>query len=88
MTSTQTFKLYELANRYFKNQADAQDFITEIENVVDNKFTERKEILATKIDIAEMRTEIHKSKNALMWALIVMILPLYALIVFQIIHTH
>ena len=42
MTATQSLNLYNIALRHFKNEADAQAFVTEIEVVVDNKFDAKK----------------------------------------------
>ena len=63
MTATQSLNLYNLSLRYFKNEADAKAFVEEIEVVVDNKFDNQKEILATKNDIADVKIEIAQSKN-------------------------
>ena len=52
MTATQSLNLYNISLRYFKNEADAESFVKEIEVVVDNKFDNKKDVLATKDDIS------------------------------------
>ena len=60
MTATQSLNLYNIALRHFKNEADAQAFVTEIEVVVDNKFDAKKDTLSTKQDLAESKADIIK----------------------------
>jgi len=62
MTATQSLNLYNIAFRYFKNEADATAFIKEIEFVVDNKFNDNKNILATKDDISRLDVKISDTK--------------------------
>lgn len=84
MTATQSLNLYNIALRYFKNEADAASFIKEIEVVVDNKFDARKDILSTKEDIIAIRKEISDTKvDLIKWVfaffatLAIMIIGLY-----------
>ena len=62
MTATQSLNLYNIAFRYFKNEEDATAFIKEIEFVVDNKFNDNKNILATKDDISRLDVKISDTK--------------------------
>lgn len=63
MTATQSLNLYNIAFRYFKNEADASSFIQEIEVVVDNKFEIQKDTLATKQDIHVLDVKISETKS-------------------------
>lgn len=62
MTATQSLNLYNISLKYFKNEADAVSFVKEIEVVVDNKFENKKDILATKDDINLLRLEMKENK--------------------------
>jgi hypothetical protein len=85
MTATQSLNLYNIAFRYFKNEADATSFIKEIEFVVDNKFETQKDLLATKQDIHLLDTKISETKSDILKWLIVLFLPFYVgMIVFLI----
>ena len=77
MTATQSLNLYNLSLRYFKNEADAKAFVEEIETVVDNKFENKKEVLATKLDLAEVKVDIIKWVFAFFVTLALMIAGLY-----------
>lgn len=48
--------------KYFKNEADAVSFVKEIEIVVDNKFGNKKDSLATKEDVNLLRLEMKETK--------------------------
>ncbi|MGI8581134.1 MAG: hypothetical protein ACR2KX_03015 [Chitinophagaceae bacterium] len=65
MTATQSLKLYQIAQRYFNNPEDASAFISEIEMVVDNKLDARRDILATKEDIYQLKIEMKEQKSEL-----------------------
>ena len=58
MTATQTLKIYEVLGKYFGNQADANIVVTEIEQIVDNKFETKKDSLSTKDDLNLVKLEI------------------------------
>jgi len=55
ITASQSFKIFELLNKHFKNEQDAKVLVSEIENVIDAKFEDSKQHLVTKEDLA--RTE-------------------------------
>lgn len=63
MTATQSLNLYNLSLRYFQNETDAKAFVSEVEAVVDNKFDTKKDVLATKEDIAKLELKIVESKT-------------------------
>lgn len=66
MTSSQSFKNYEILTKHFNNAEEAKIVVQEIERVVEDKFQEKKEILATKSDLSNVRIDlidrIHKAK--------------------------
>jgi hypothetical protein len=71
MTATQSVRLYQIASKYFKNENDASAFISEIEAVVDNKLDQKKDVLATKEDIGNVRREIAEAKaDTIKWMFI------------------
>ena len=45
VTASQTFKIYELLNKHFKNEEDAKALVQEIEQVIDVKFQSEKTVL-------------------------------------------
>lgn len=58
MTGTQTLKIYEILHRHFKNDADAKVVVQEIETIIDNKFFDTKNQLATKEDVSPIKQDI------------------------------
>lgn len=62
MTGTQTLKIYEILHRHLKNDADAKVVGQEIETIIDNKFFDNKNQLATKDDINSIKQDIPKSQ--------------------------
>lgn len=66
MTTTQSFKIYEILQRYFNNDADAKVVVQEIEQIVENKFESSKSSFATKEDIGEVKIGIHELKNEIL----------------------
>lgn len=66
MTSSQSFKIYEILSKHFNNPEEAKVVVQEIERAVEDKFQEKKEILATKHDLSELRVDlidrIHRAK--------------------------
>jgi argonaute-like protein implicated in RNA metabolism and viral defense len=63
MTVSQSLNLYNISLRYFKNEADAKSFVSEIEIILDDKFESKKDTLATKIDLADIRAEMKDQKS-------------------------
>lgn len=84
ITATQSFKLYELLQKHFKNDADAKSMMTEIETVIENRFLAERDRLATKEDllvvkedlkgsIASLETRMERGfKEQLKWLIILM----------------
>ncbi|HPH99972.1 MAG TPA: hypothetical protein PK772_06575 [Chitinophagaceae bacterium] len=77
ITTTQSFKIYEILQRYFKNDADAKALVGEIEQIVDNRFLAERDRLATKEDlvreIGSLETKMEKNfKDQLKWMIILM----------------
>jgi hypothetical protein len=60
MNVAQSFKIYEILQRHFKNDADARAVVAEIELIIDNKFDKEKNLLTTKEDIHLLRQDILK----------------------------
>jgi hypothetical protein len=60
MTGTQTLKIYEILQRHFKSEADAKIVVQELETVIDNKFIDKKEGLASKDDVSLIRQDMLK----------------------------
>jgi hypothetical protein len=53
-----TFRIYEMLNKYFKNDEDAKTVASGIEEMVNQRFQTEKERLATKMDIMELKGDI------------------------------
>ena len=51
MTSTQSFKIYEILQKHFNNSDDAKVIVQEIEQIVENKLESKKDVLSTKEDL-------------------------------------
>ena len=60
MTATQSFKIYEVLHKHFKNDAEAKVVVQEIEVIIDNKFEKEKNNLSTKEDISLLRQDLLK----------------------------
>lgn len=73
ITTTQSFKIYEILQRYFKNDADAKALVGEIEQVIDNRFLAERDRLATKEDLSSLEAKMEKNfKDQLKWMTILM----------------
>ena len=57
-----TFRIYEMLNKYFKNEEDAKTVASGIEEMVNQRFQTEKERLATKMDIMELKGDISHVK--------------------------
>ena len=60
MTATVKIELYELAKKFIKDKSEAKKFITLVEDTIDNKLESKMDVLATKIDLANTKTDIIK----------------------------
>ena len=58
MTATQAFRLYELSFQMLKDEAKAREFVSQIEEPVENKFESKQTILATKEDLANLKGDL------------------------------
>lgn len=59
---SQTFRIYEMLNKYFNNEQDARTVASGIEEMVNQRFQTEKERLATKMDIMELKGDISQVK--------------------------
>jgi gas vesicle protein len=50
----QTFKLYDILNRHFNNEEDSRIFVSEIEDIMDNKVDLKMNDFAMRKDLAEL----------------------------------
>ena len=55
MTAAQSFKIYEILGKYFNNAEDAKIVVSEMEQIIDVKVIEQKDIYATKEDLAKQQ---------------------------------
>ncbi len=60
MTAAQCFKIYEVLGKHFHNAKDARVVVTEIEQIIETKISDKKDILATKEDIGLLRLDFLK----------------------------
>jgi hypothetical protein len=70
MNTSQTLENYKILNHHFKNEEHTSKIVEDIQQIIDNKFDEKKDILATKDDI--MRIE-NKLNDQLKWLMATMI---------------
>ncbi len=67
LTAAQSFKLYQIVQRYFNKEEDAQAFVSEIESVIETRFSAEKDRLATKEDLTRevggLRAEMKEQKS-------------------------
>ncbi len=54
MTASQSLKIYETLNKHFNNSEDAKLVVEQIEQIVEEKINEKKDILLTKDDKIEL----------------------------------
>ena len=84
ISSSQSFKIFELLNKYFKNEQDAKVLVSENENIINARFQSEKDHLATKedivnliIDFVNVKVEIIRWVFAFFITLALMIIGLY-----------
>ena len=81
VTASQTLKMYELLNKHFKNTEDAKVLVAGIEEIIDEKFNNEKDRLATKEDIFCLRKDMtaletrleQGFKDQLKWLIVLMV---------------
>lgn len=82
MTTTQQFKIFEILEPMVGKEKATQ-FTEQIEQVIDNKFESKKDILATKEDLYKVSDKITSKLWTMFVTLVVMVLGLYATIIFK-----
>ena len=60
MTAAQSLRIYEILGKHFNNVEDAKTVVTEIEQIIETKIIEKKDILATKEDLVKVREDFLK----------------------------
>jgi hypothetical protein len=60
MTASQSLRLYELTLEFVKDKDKAKEYVSKIEEVVDQKFKDKETVLTTKVDLAEAKLDIIK----------------------------
>ena len=58
MTSAQSLKIYEILQRHFNNDADARVVVQEIEQIVENKFDDKKNFFSSKSEVDLLRRDV------------------------------
>jgi hypothetical protein len=81
MNAAQTLKLYEITFKHFKNEADARNFVQQVEEVIENKISDKKDIFLTKDDKVDLADRINKAKlETILWILGVWIAQMAAIV--------
>jgi len=81
VTASQAVKMYELLNKHFKSTEDARAVVTGIEEIIDEKFNNEKDRLATKQDIYALKHDVtalearleQGFKDQLKWIIVLML---------------
>ncbi len=60
MNATTSLKLFDISLEFIKDKNKAREFVSKIEETIDQKFESEKRILASKTDLAEMETRLEK----------------------------
>lgn len=60
MNATTSLKLFDISLEFIKDKNKASEFVSKIEETIDQKFESEKRVLASKTDLAEMETRIEK----------------------------
>ncbi len=80
MTASQSLRLYELTLEFVQDKDKAKEYVSKIEEVVDQKFKDKETILATKIDLTEAKLDIIKWMVATSIAVIGLVVALIKLL--------
>lgn len=68
MTATQSFKIYEVLQRRFKNNNDAKIFVQEIEEILEAKLESKMAVLSAKEDLLKFQVDVEKRfNNIILW---------------------
>ena len=62
MIAETSLKLFKLTQEFIKDKTKAREFVSRIEQTVDTKFHQQKDILASKSDIADVKQEVSNVK--------------------------
>lgn len=60
MTAAQSLQIYEVLGKHFGNTEDAKIVVTEIEQIIEKKLTEKSDVFASKKDLAETKVDLIK----------------------------
>jgi hypothetical protein len=60
MTAKQSFKIYELLQRHFKNNDNAKVVVQEIEQIIDAKTENKSTVLLPKVDLVLFKEDFYK----------------------------
>jgi hypothetical protein len=60
MTTTQSFRIYEVLQRHFKNNDDAKIVVQEIEQIIETKVENKSSVLFTKEDGSALKQDVLK----------------------------
>lgn len=58
MNATNSLKLFDITQDFIKDKA--REFVSKIEETIDEKFNSQKGLLVSKLDLAEMETRVEK----------------------------
>jgi hypothetical protein len=60
MNATISLKLFDISLEFIKDKDKAREFVSKIEETIDDKFNSEKNILVSKSDLAEMEIRVEK----------------------------
>lgn len=63
MTTTQSFKIYEILQRHFQSNDDTKVVVQEIEQIIEDKIDNKSNILATKGDSSSLKEDLASLKQ-------------------------
>jgi len=61
MTASQSLRIFEILGRHFHNTKDARVVVEEIERIIEEKISDKKEVLATKEDMKAIELKIEET---------------------------
>jgi hypothetical protein len=61
MNAATSLKIFDLSPEFIKDKNKVPEFVSKIEETIDQKFESQKRFLASKSDLAEMETKITKT---------------------------
>ena len=60
MNASISLKLFDITQDFIKDKDKAREFVSKIEETIDEKFNSQKAVLVSKLDLAEMETRVEK----------------------------